>query len=166
MIAQSYREFLDSHGVRRSYSRPRVSNDNPFSEAHFKTIKYSPGYPGRFQGIDHAREWMSAFMESYKHRPHEGLAYYTPAEVFEGRVEAVRAQRQAALDAYFAEHPHRYPKGRPIARTPPQEVAINPEDGVAQSAEAFLTASAEELSTPRTKSDIHQENVHSLSDRG
>lgn len=166
MIAQSYREFLDSHGVRRSYSRPRVSNDNPFSEAHFKTIKYSPSYPGRFEGIDHAREWLAAFMEGYKHRPHEGLAYYTPAEVFEGRVEAVRAQRQAALDAYYESNPRRFPRGRPIARKPPEEVAINPEDGVAQSADAFLKASAETLSTPTQEVDINQEKGPRLSDRG
>ncbi|MBK1727300.1 IS3 family transposase [Halorhodospira neutriphila] len=166
MIAQSYREFLDSHGVRRSYSRPRVSNDNPFSEAHFKTLKYSPGYPGRFEGIDHAREWLAAFMEGYKHRPHEGLGYYTPAEVFEGRAEAVRVQRQAALDAYYESNTGRFPRGRPIANKPPQEVAINPEEGVAQSADAFLKASAEALSTPTPKVDIHEENEPLLSDRG
>jgi len=166
MIAQSYREFLDSHGVRRSYSRPRVSNDNPFSEAHFKTLKYSPGYPGRFQDIGHARAWIGAFMETYKHRPHDGLAYYTPAEVFHGHVETVRAQRQAALDAYYDEHPERYPKGRPIASTPPSEVAINPDDGNAQSAKAFLETSTETLAAPATAEHINQENDTSLSDRG
>lgn len=70
MIAQSYREFLDSYGIRRSYSRPRVSNDNPFSEAQFKTLKYSPSYPGRFDSADHARSWLAEFMAAYKHRPH------------------------------------------------------------------------------------------------
>jgi len=155
MIAQSYRDFLDSHGVRRSYSRPRVSNDNPFSEAHFKTVKYSPGYPGRFEGIDQARDWMSEFMAGYKHRPHDGLAYYTPAEVFEGHVEVVRAKRQAALDAYYADYPQRYPKGRPIAAQPPQEVAINPGDGVAHKADDFINANAEELAEPATEASIH-----------
>ncbi len=165
MIAQTYRAFLDSYGVRRSYSRPRVSNDNPFSEAQFKTLKYSPGYPGRFAGAEHARSWVAAFMEAYKHRPHDGLGYYTPAEVFEGRAEAIRAQRQTALDRYYAAHPERFPKGRPIAQQPPTEVAINPDDGVTQTAEAFLSGDAEGSIEPVNVGDeIHQENTTSLSD--
>ncbi|KAB7619486.1 IS3 family transposase [Alkalilimnicola sp. S0819] len=138
MIAHSYRDFLDAFGVRRSYSRPRVSNDNPYSEAHFKTLKYSPGYPGRFRDIDHARAWTAGFISEYKLRPHEGLAFYTPADVFEGRVETVHAQRQAALDAYYAEHPQRYPKGPPVASRPPTQVCINPEDGVTAAADTYI----------------------------
>jgi len=166
MIAQSYREFLESHGVRRSNCRPRVSNDNPFSEAHFKTLKYSPGYPGRFEGIDDAREWVAAFMEGYKNRPHEGLGYYTPAEVFEAGVETVRAQRQAALDAYYADNPRRFPKGRPLANQPPAEVAINPADAVTQRAETLLQASADELAIPAPEVvGLNQENEPELSDQ-
>lgn len=138
MIAHSYRQLLDTFSVRCSYSRPRVSNDNPYSESQFKTLKYSPGYPGRFEGIEHARAWMSEFIAAYKDRPHEGLAFYTPADVFHGRVEAVRARRQAALDAYYAAHPERYPKGRPLARCPPEQVTINPDDGVTSMAENLL----------------------------
>lgn len=137
MIAHSYRDFLDAFGVRRSYSRPRVSNDNPYSEAHFKTLKYSPGYPGRFRDIDHARAWTAGFIAEYKLRPHEGLAFYTPADVFERRVATVHAQRQAALDAYYAEYPQRFPKGRPIAQTPPEQVCINPDDGLTAPAETL-----------------------------
>lgn len=142
MIAHSYRDFLDGFGVRRSYSRPRVSNDNPYSEAHFKTLKYSPGYPGRFRDIDHARAWISGFIADYKLRPHEGLAFYTPADVFEDRVEAVHAQRQAALDAYCAKHPERFPKGPPVAKRPPAQVCINPDDGVTTAAQAMTQESA------------------------
>lgn len=72
MIAHSYRDFLDNHGIRRTCSRPRVSNDNPFSEAHFKTLKYSLAYPGRFEGIDPARDWLSDFMHGYSHLPMPG----------------------------------------------------------------------------------------------
>ncbi|HKJ74164.1 MAG TPA: DDE-type integrase/transposase/recombinase, partial [Alphaproteobacteria bacterium] len=129
MIAHSYRDFIDGFGVRRSYSRPRVSNDNAFSEACFKTVKYSPGYPGRFAGIDEARAWVAGFIADYQHRPHEGLNFHTPADVFHGRVEAVHAARQAALDAHFAAHPERYPNGPPQAKRPPATVAINPDDG-------------------------------------
>lgn len=139
MIAHSYRDFLARYGVRPSYSRPRVSNDNPYSESYFKTVKYSPGYPGRFEGPDHARSWMSGFVTDYMDRPHEGLAFYTPGDVFEDRIEAVRSLRQQALDAYYAAHPERYPKGRPIAARPPAEVAINPDDGITTDGEAFLS---------------------------
>lgn len=134
MIAHGYREFLDAFGVRRSYSRPRVSNDNAFSESCFKTIKYSPGYPGRFADIDAARAWVAGFIADYQHRPHEGLNFYTPAEVFHGRVDAVHAARQAALDVHYAAHPERYPNGAPQAKRPPASVAINPDDGVTDAA--------------------------------
>lgn len=130
MIAHGYREFLDAFGVRRSYSRPRVSNDNPYSESCFKTIKYSPGYPGRFADIDEARAWVAGFIGEYSNRPHEGLNFYTPADVFHGRVEAVHAARQAGLDIHYAAHPERYPNGAPQAKRPPASVSINPDDGV------------------------------------
>jgi putative transposase len=134
MIAHSYREFIDAFGVRRSYSRPRVSNDNPFSESCFKTIKYSPGYPGRFRDIDEARGWVVGFVADYQNRPHEGLNFHTPADVFHGRVDAVHAARQAALDIHYMAHPERYPNGPPQAKRPPASVAINPGDGVTDAA--------------------------------
>lgn len=138
MIAHSYRDFLDAYGVRRSYSRPRVSNDNPFSESYFKTVKYSPAYPGRFQDADHACAWMSDFIADYKNRPHEGLNFYTPADVFEGRIEAVHARRQQAMDEYYSQYPQRFRRGRPVAKRPPVEVAINPDDGITVDAETLM----------------------------
>lgn len=134
MIAHGYREFLDAFGVRRSYSRPRVSNDNPFSESCFKTIKYSPAYPGRFAGIDEARAWVAGFIADYNNRPHEGLNFYTPADVFHGRVEAVHTARQEGLDIHYAAHPERYPNGAPQAKRPPASVSINPDDGITDAA--------------------------------
>ena len=141
MIAHSYREFLDGFGVRRSYSRPRVSNDNPFSEAVNKTLKYAPSYPGRFRGMEHAREWISEFIQAYQHQPHEGLVGYTPHDVFYGHVDAIAAARQAALDAHYAAHPRRYPHGAPQTKRPPAVVAINPGDGVTTAAD-FLSNAA------------------------
>lgn len=129
MIAHSYRDFLDAFGVRRSYSRPRVSNDNPFSESYFKTLKYSPGYPKRFADIDAARRWVAAFVTDYQHRPHEGLNFHTPYNVFHGQIDAVFATQQATLDQHYATHPERYPNGPPKAKRPPSVVAINPGDG-------------------------------------
>ena len=91
MTAHSFTDLLSAMGVQRSYSRPRVSNDNPFSESQFKTLKYSPSYPGRFADPEHAREWTRSFLAHYNDRPHEGLALFTPADVFHGRVDAVAA---------------------------------------------------------------------------
>ncbi len=150
MIAHSYRDFLDALGVRRSYSRPRVSNDNPFSESCFKTLKYSPGYPGRFRDIDEARAWTAGFIAEYQHRPHEGLNFHTPADVFHGRTEAVFATQQATLDAHYAAHPERYPNGPPQAKRPPTIVTINPADGLA----------AESILHDATKASQHYEPVH------
>lgn len=139
MIAHTYHELLESFGVKRSYSRPRVSNDNAFSESQFKTMKYSPSYPGRFHGDADAREWVSRFMLEYEHRPHEGLAFYTPADVFHGHVDAVHARRAAALEQHWMAHPARYPKGRPTAKRPPEVVSINPvTDGSVEVLEAQL----------------------------
>jgi putative transposase len=140
MIADSYRALLEDHGVRRSYSRPRVSNDNAASESLFKTLKYSPGYPGRFQDIRHARDWLTAFIGHYQHRPHEGVAFYSPADVFEGRVETILARRQTALDAHYAAFPERYPNGPPKAKRPPAVMAINPQDGFEAAARIEIDA--------------------------
>lgn len=156
MIAHSYREFLDGFGVRRSYSRPRVSNDNPFSEAVNKTLKYAPSYPGRFRGMEHAREWVAAFIRTYQHRPHEGLRGYTPHAVFHDQVETIAANRQAALDAHYAQYPHRYPHGAPKTKRPPPVVAINPGDGLTTAADFLcdeagtLRAEPAPVETPQT----------------
>ena len=76
--------------VAKSHSRPHVSDDNPFSEAHFKTLKYQPDYPGRFTSVLHARAWLADFFAWHNDEHHHaGLALFTPADVFDGRVAAV-----------------------------------------------------------------------------
>jgi putative transposase len=129
MIAHSFAELLSDPGVRRSFSRPRVSNDNPFSESQFKTAKYWPSYPGRFRDAEHARQWCGEFFPAYNRRPHEGLALFTPEDVYTGRVDAVWAIRQAAMDDHYAAHTQRYVNGPPQVARPPAVVAINPDDG-------------------------------------
>lgn len=156
MIAGHFRDLLQTFGVQRSYSRPRVSNDNAASESLFKTLKYSPGYPGRFRDIDHARDWMTTFIADYQQRPHEGIAFYSPGDVFHGRIEAVHARRQAALDAHYAAYPQRYPNGAPAAKRPPAVMAINPKDG--------LQSADEMLATPRIET-VNETPVH-LADDG
>lgn len=136
MIAHQYQDFVKSLGATLSHSRPRVSNDNPMSEAQFKTLKYAPSYPGRFDGTRDARAWVARFMDHYVDAPHSSLAMFTPADVYLGRVDTVHGIRQAALDTYWAAHPERFVQGPPIAPRPPAAVSINPADG--RSAEQVL----------------------------
>jgi putative transposase len=127
MKSDTLAQLLDSLGASRSFSRPRVSNDNPYSESHFKTLKYQPDYPGRFDTALHARAWLAEFFAWHNdEHHHSGLALFTPADVFHGRVTAVAAIRQAALDVAYAAHPDRFPNGAPWVRLPPATVNINP----------------------------------------
>ncbi|PKM04388.1 MAG: IS3 family transposase [Gammaproteobacteria bacterium HGW-Gammaproteobacteria-5] len=127
MIAHGFLDLLGDHGITGSHSRPRVSNDNPFSESQFKTAKYQPDYPGRFDSIAHARRWFDSYFQWYnfKHH-HSALAGFTPEQVFTGRYRQLAATRQAALDAIYYEHPERFVAGRPQTSLPPSVVAINP----------------------------------------
>jgi len=129
MIAHSFGDLLSDLGVERSFSRPRVSNDNPFSESQFKTTKYWPSYPGRFRDEEHARQWCSEFFPAYRQRPHEGLALFTPEDLYTGQFEQLWQIRQAAMDLHYAAHPERYVNGPPRVARPPEVVAINPDDG-------------------------------------
>jgi putative transposase len=127
MKSDTLAQLLDTLGASRSFSRPRVSNDNPFSEAQFKTMKYQPDYPGRFASDLHGRAWLQDFFAWHNdHHHHAGLALFTPADVFHGRVADVAATRQAALDAAYQAHPERFPNGPPRVPLPPAAVHINP----------------------------------------
>lgn len=127
MKSDTLAQLLATLGVERSFSRPHVSDDNAFSEAQFKTLKYQPDYPGRFLGEVHARGWLAPFFGWHNdEHHHSGLALFTPADVFFGRVDQVRAVRQAALDEAYQAHPERFPRGAPRAALPPSEVSINP----------------------------------------
>lgn len=126
MTAGSMVQLLATLGIEQSLSRPRVSDDNPFVESHFKTAKYQPDYPERFASLTHTRGWFEQLLRWYNDdHHHEGLALFTPADVFFGRVDAVAARRQQALDAAYAEHPERFVRGRPTVKLPPARVTIN-----------------------------------------
>ena len=123
LVAQLYADL----GIIKSFSRPSVSNDNPFSESHFKTMKYRPDFPERFGCIEDATVFGRPFFNWYNNdHQHSGLGFFTPADVHFGRVEAKRDIRQAALDAAFDAHPERFRGKRPIAHKPPETVWINP----------------------------------------
>lgn len=127
MKSDTLAQLLASLGATRSFSRPRVSDDNAFSEAQFKTLKYQPDYPGRFDGLLHGSAWLQDFFGWHNDEHHHtSLALFTPADVFHGRVESVRATRQAALDIAYAAHPERFSHGPPSVALPPPAVHINP----------------------------------------
>jgi transposase InsO family protein len=127
MKSKDLADLFADLGVARSFSRPHVSDDNAFSEAQFKTLKYQPDYPGAFASPTHGRGWCQQFFGWFnEEHQHSGLALFTPADVFYGRVEQVAERRQVALDAAYAAHPERFPNGPPLVRRPPAEVSINP----------------------------------------
>lgn len=127
MIARGYLDMMSELGVTCSHSRPRVSNDNAFSESQFKTMKYQPDYPGRFASVGHARQWCAEYFDWYNFsHHHSGLAGYTPEQVFTGRHKSIVITRQKTLDAHYARYPERFVKGQPRAALPPAEVFINP----------------------------------------
>jgi putative transposase len=118
--------FLDL-GVRKSHSRPSVSDDNPYSESQFKTMKYGSTYPERFASLEEARRWVAEFVTWYntEHR-HEGIGLLPPLVVHQGQASAVRAARQTTLDGVHAAHPERFVRGRPHPPHVPEAVWINP----------------------------------------
>jgi len=127
MKAKTLALLLSDLGVNKSHSRPYVSNDNPYSEAQFKTLKYHPDYPERFGCIQDARGWARPFFQWYNDQHyHTGLNLLTPASVHYGRAEAVRQQRQVVLAAAFTQHPQRFVRGEPIVKGAPEAVWINP----------------------------------------
>ena len=127
MISQPVAFLLASLGVTKSHSRPHVSDDNPYSEAHFKTLKYRPGFPERFTSLEHARSVLRDFFVWYNTRHHhQGLALLTPHDVHHGLVKDRLAQRQRVLDAAYAEHPERFVHRPPVPTPLPEAVWINP----------------------------------------
>jgi putative transposase len=126
MRAKTTAELLVDLGVAASYSRPRVSNDNPFSEAQFKTLKYRPEFPARFDGIEQARVHLRRFFGWYndEHR-HSGIGFMTPAAVHFGQAPAMQRQRAAVLAAAYRAHPERFKGKRPTPPALPEIVGIN-----------------------------------------
>jgi len=127
MRAKTVAQLLADLGVTKTHARPYTPNDNPYSEAQFKTMKYRPNYPDRFDSLDHARSWARVFFTWYNHEHHHtGLGLMTPTVVHHGQVDEVRAKRQRVLDEAYAAHPERFVKGHPIAPKAPGQVWINP----------------------------------------
>lgn len=127
MISKPVAFLLADLGVTKSLSRPQVSNDNPFSESQFKTLKYSAHFPGRFGALEDARSFCAPFFRwvNDEHH-HSGIGYHTPADVHYGRAEKLRELRNDTLNAAYAAHPERFVRAKPIAPPLPHAVWINP----------------------------------------
>ena len=140
-------ELLADLGVTKSHSRPSVSNDNPFSESQFKTMKYRPEFPKRFGCIQDARAFSVVFFQWYnqEHR-HSGVALYTPADVHYKRTEEIHQRRQSALDAAYERHPKRFVRKPPEAALPPQAVWINPPKDFEKASDSLELNFVKELS--------------------
>lgn len=155
MTANNFIHLLAELKIDASHSRPRVSNDNAFSEAHFKTLKTQPDYPARFIDTTHARSWCGEFIDWYNdEHQHSGLNGHIPADVFYGRAQAITAVKQAALDRAYSHHPERFVNGAPQAKAPPATVSINP---LPASAISLPTAARNnEIQTPSKRTDGEQ----------
>ncbi len=124
-------------GVTKTHSRPHVSNDNPFSEAHFKTLKYRPDFPQRFGCLQDARGFCGDFFAWYNQEHHHtGLGLLTPHDVHHGLATERIAARAAVLAAAYAAHPERFPRGAPKPQALPNAVWINDPARLATSREA------------------------------
>lgn len=126
MTAKPVAFLLADLGVTKSHSRPHCSNDNPYSESHFRTLKYRPTFPDRFGSFQDANAHCGRFFDWYnnEHR-HSGIGYHTPADVHYGRAEAIRQQRAVVLDAAYAAHPERFVRKPPEPPKLPTTVWIN-----------------------------------------
>ena len=127
MKSRTVTELLAELGVVRSHSRPKTSNDNPFSESQFRTLKYNPNFPARFGSFADARAFCKPFFRWYnEEHHHRGIALLTPSDVHHGRAAGRLVKRQATLTVAHELHPERFVKGAPVVSEPPAEVWINP----------------------------------------
>ena len=133
MTSKTVAQLLEDLGVTRTHSRPHVSNDNPYIEAHFKTLKYCPAWPGHFDTLEDARAWCEQFFEYYNHvHRHRALGLNSPASVHYGTATEIRTQRALTLNAAYDANPSRF-AGCPTPPKIPTVAWINePEEALLQ----------------------------------
>lgn len=125
--------LLSDLGVTKTHSRPYTSDDNPYSEAQFKTLKYRPGFPQRFGSVEHARQWAAELVRWYNtEHHHSALGLMTPQAMHDGRAPELRQKRQQVLLQAFAATPQRFVAGVPIPPKLPTQVWINEPKEVAR----------------------------------
>jgi putative transposase len=140
-VAQLYAEL----GVTKSYSRPHVSNDNPFSESHFKTLKYRPEFPERFgclqDGLSHCRAFFNWYNDEHYH---SGIGFITPSTLHHGRAQTTISARNKTLELAFQKSPQRFVNGQPNANKLPTAVWINRPKNEAENKKGVSEAIASE----------------------
>lgn len=125
MTANMMQSLFREHNIFESHSRPHVSNDNPYSESEFRTMKHRPNYPGYFNSLAHARDFVDEYVDWYQHRHHHsGLALFTPEQVHTGQWRTMHDRRKVTLDAYYQAHPDRF-HHPPTTPSPPNAAGIN-----------------------------------------
>jgi putative transposase len=127
MIANTTAQLFVTLGINQSHNRPHVSDDNPYSESHFKTLKYCPGFPNRFGSLQDAVAFCRSFFTWYntEHR-HSGIGMLTPEVVHYGLARDVIESRKKVLEVAFNAHPERFVRGVPTPPALPQAAWINP----------------------------------------
>jgi putative transposase len=149
MTSKSVALLLVDLGITKSLSRPHVSNDNPYSETQFKTMKYRPDYPGRFGSLPDARVWARAFFDWYNYEHHHSaVGLMTPADVHYGRAPAIIQQRQQVLQAAYDKYPERFVKGLPEPPQLPEAVWINPPKKLAGEKHVIIVATVVDTVDP------------------
>ena len=119
------KDTLHDLNIGQTHNRPRVSNDNPFSESEFRTMKYRPNYPGTFETIDEARTYVDWYVPWYnENHKHSGIALFSPNEVHDGTWRTLWQQRDQTQQAYYGAHPERF-RQRPRTPAPASLVGIN-----------------------------------------
>ena len=125
MRSHTLKDFLKDRGVTQTHNRPYVSNDNPFSESEFRTMKYRPNYPGTFPTLEHARAYMTWYVTWYNtHHKHSGIALFSPNEVHDGTWQQLWTKRDQTQHDYYTRHPERF-HTPPATPAPADLVGIN-----------------------------------------
>ena len=165
MRSKTVAQLLIHLGVAKSHSRPYTPTDNPYSESQFKTMKYRPDYPTRFEGRNEACNWARAFIGWYNHEHHHsGLGLMTPAAVHYGLAERVHEQRRQIMAEAYRAHPERFVHGKPMPPRWPEEVWINPQDNSHETAELLdaatnVTESCAPTSMQRMPNQPHLQEI-------
>lgn len=125
MKSNALAEYLGDRKIDLSHNRPYVSNDNPFSEAGFRTMKYRPGYPKVFEDLEAARNYLTTYVNWYNNEhKHSGIALFSPTQVGNGTWKTAWTARDRALQRYYELHPERF-HARPHTPRPAEKVGIN-----------------------------------------
>jgi len=148
MRSKTLAQLLADMSITKTHSRPHVSNDNPFSESQFKTMKYRPEFPDRFGSREDGLGFCRRFFDWYNTRHHHsGLGFLTPAQVHHGLAAGALAHRAIVLHRAHAAHPERFPHGAPRVATPPPAVWINPPSAPVAEPETPLAPALRDMTT-------------------